>query len=70
MSLDALAAFLFIAGVAAYVQTITGFAFGLITMGGVGLTGLLSLPDAAPPSTSPVTSGAPSHPSVPTPPGR
>ena len=28
-------------------QNLTGFAFGLITMGGVGLTGLLSLPDAA-----------------------
>lgn len=39
--------FLLLTGVAAYAQTLTGFAFGLITMGGVGLTGLLSLPDAA-----------------------
>jgi len=42
-----LLAFLVLAGAAAYAQTLTGFAFGLITMGGVGLTGLLSLPDAA-----------------------
>jgi uncharacterized membrane protein YfcA len=39
--------FLMLTGAAAYAQTLTGFAFGLITMGGVGLTGLLSLPDAA-----------------------
>ena len=36
-----------LAGAAAYTQTLTGFAFGLITMGGIGLTGLMSLPDAA-----------------------
>ncbi len=47
MSIAALTGFLLLAGVAAYAQTLTGFAFGLITMGGVGLTGLLSLPDAA-----------------------
>lgn len=47
MSLIALIGFLLLTGVAAYAQTLTGFAFGLITMGGVGLTGLLSLPDAA-----------------------
>lgn len=47
MSLAALAAFLFIAGVAAYVQTITGFAFGLVMMGLIALVGLLPLPDAA-----------------------
>jgi len=47
MSLAALIGFLLLTGVAAYAQTLTGFAFGLITMGGVGLTGLLSLPDAA-----------------------
>lgn len=47
MSATELIGFLMLAGVAAYVQTMTGFAFGLITMGGVGLTGLLSLPDAA-----------------------
>ncbi len=47
MSWAALTGFLLLTGMAAYVQTLTGFAFGLITMGGVGLTGLLSLPDAA-----------------------
>jgi len=47
MSLAELIGFLLLTGVAAYAQTLTGFAFGLITMGGVGLTGLLSLPDAA-----------------------
>ena len=47
MSLAALIGFLLLTGMAAYVQTLTGFAFGLIAMGGVGLTGLLSLPDAA-----------------------
>ena len=47
MSLAELIGFLMLTGAAAYAQTLTGFAFGLITMGGVGLTGLLSLPDAA-----------------------
>src|SRR3954451_14131196 len=47
MSLVALIGVLALTGVAAYTQTLPGFAFGLITMGGVGLTGLLSLPDAA-----------------------
>jgi uncharacterized membrane protein YfcA len=47
MSLSVLIGFLLLTGAAAYTQTLTGFAFGLITMGGVGLTGLLSLPDAA-----------------------
>src|SRR5690606_37601150 len=47
MSLEALAAFLLIAGVAAYVQTVTGFAFGLVMMGLIALAGLLPLPDAA-----------------------
>jgi uncharacterized membrane protein YfcA len=47
MSLSVLIGFLVLTGAAAYAQTLTGFAFGLITMGGVGLTGLLSLPDAA-----------------------
>lgn len=47
MSLAVLIGFLLLTAVAAYAQTLTGFAFGLIAMGGVGLTGLLSLPDAA-----------------------
>ncbi|MGY6250504.1 TSUP family transporter [Bosea thiooxidans] len=47
MSWTALTGFLLLTGIAAYAQTLTGFAFGLVTMGGVGLTGLLSLPDAA-----------------------
>ncbi|WP_445505368.1 TSUP family transporter [Microvirga sp. G4-2] len=47
MSLSVLVGFLVLTGAAAYAQTLTGFAFGLITMGGIGLTGLLSLPDAA-----------------------
>ena len=47
MSPEALIGFLLLTGVAAFTQTLTGFAFGLITMGGIGLTGLLSLPDAA-----------------------
>lgn len=47
MSPAELTGFLALAGAAAYVQTLTGFAFGLITMGGVGLAGLLSLTDAA-----------------------
>lgn len=42
-----LAAFLVIAGVAAYVQTMTGFAFGLVMMGALALAGLMPLPDAA-----------------------
>lgn len=47
MPLSDLLGFLVLAGVAAYAQTLTGFAFGLITMGGVALAGLMSLPDAA-----------------------
>ena len=47
MSGAELAGFLVLAGVAAYVQTLTGFAFGLLMMGGVGVSGLMSLPDAA-----------------------
>lgn len=42
-----LAGLLAIAFVAAYTQTLTGFALGLIMMGGVGLTGLIPLTDAA-----------------------
>lgn len=33
--------------VAAYVQTVTGFAFGLVLMGVIALTGLVPLPEAA-----------------------
>ncbi len=47
MSPAELIGFLALTAAAAYAQTLTGFAFGLITMGGVGLTGLLSLADAA-----------------------
>src|SRR4051812_37009943 len=47
MSGTELAGFLILSGVAAYVQTVTGFAFGLVMMGGIGLTGLMRLPDAA-----------------------
>lgn len=36
-----------LAGFAAFLQTLTGFAFGLIMMGGIGLSGLMPLPDAA-----------------------
>jgi uncharacterized membrane protein YfcA len=42
-----IALLLLLAGVAAYIQTVTGFAFGLLMMGGIGLLGLLSLPDSA-----------------------
>lgn len=47
MSLTALLGFCLLTGFAAWVQTVTGFAFGLITAAGAALTGLLSLPDAA-----------------------
>ena len=38
---------LLVAGVAAYLQTLTGFAFGLVMMGAIALLGLASLADAA-----------------------
>ena len=47
MGFEQLAAFAGIAAVAAYVQTLTGFAFGLVMMGVIALAGLLPLPDAA-----------------------
>jgi uncharacterized membrane protein YfcA len=47
VSAAGLAGLLVLAGVAAYLQTLTGFAFGLIMMGGIGLSGLMPLPDAA-----------------------
>jgi uncharacterized membrane protein YfcA len=36
-----------LAALAAYVQTVTGFAMGLVMMGGIGLIGIIPLPDAA-----------------------
>jgi len=42
-----LAVLLVLAAVASYVQTLTGFALGLLFMGGVGLTAVVPLPDAA-----------------------
>ncbi|HEV2505820.1 MAG TPA: sulfite exporter TauE/SafE family protein [Mesorhizobium sp.] len=47
MDLGPLLVFVGFAAVAAYVQTLTGFAFGLVMMGAVALVGLLPLPDAA-----------------------
>lgn len=41
------AVFATLAFVAAYVQTLTGFAFGLLLMGALALTGLIPLPEAA-----------------------
>lgn len=47
MGVGLLVAFAGFAAVAAYVQTLTGFAFGLVMMGVIALVGLLPLPDAA-----------------------
>lgn len=47
MDLASLFIILLLAGAAAYVQTLTGFAFGLLMMGGIGMMGLIPLPDAA-----------------------
>ena len=47
MGLGTLIGLLALAGLAAWMQTLTGFAFGLIMMGGIGLSGLVPLPDAA-----------------------
>ncbi len=47
MTLLQIGSFLALASVAAYLQTTTGFAFGLVMMAGIALTGALSLPDAA-----------------------
>lgn len=47
MTLQALAAFLALTAFAAYIQTITGFAFGLILITGVALGDIMPLPDAA-----------------------
>ncbi|MCW5711403.1 TSUP family transporter [Shinella sp.] len=47
MDTASLVVLLLLAAGASYVQTLTGFALGLLMMGGVGLTGLVPLPDAA-----------------------
>ena len=47
MTVSSLAVLLLLAAGASYVQTLTGFALGLLFMGGVGLTGAVPLPDAA-----------------------
>jgi len=47
MNMSNLAVLLLLAAGASYVQTLTGFALGLLFMGGVGLTGVMPLPDAA-----------------------
>ncbi len=47
MSPVELVGFLALVFIAAFAQTLTGFAFGLITMGAIALTGVMSLPDAA-----------------------
>lgn len=47
MSTIDIVGFVLMAGVAAYVQTLTGFAFGLLLMGGVGLSAVMPLRDAA-----------------------
>ena len=47
METASLVILLLLAAGASYVQTLTGFALGLLMMGGVGLTGVVPLPDAA-----------------------
>lgn len=47
MDAQSLIGLLAIAAIAAYTQTLTGFALGLIMMGGIGLTGIIPLTDAA-----------------------
>lgn len=47
MDLGPLIVFVGFTAIAAYVQTLTGFAFGLVMMGAIALVGLLPLPDAA-----------------------
>lgn len=47
MELGPLIVFVGFTAIAAYVQTLTGFAFGLVMMGAIALVGLLPLPDAA-----------------------
>ncbi|WP_378942049.1 TSUP family transporter [Mesorhizobium sp. ANAO-SY3R2] len=47
MTVASLSGLLLLAGLAAYMQTLTGFALGLVMMGGIGLSGLMPLPEAA-----------------------
>ncbi len=47
MPSDGIVLFVLLSFVAAYIQTLTGFAFGLLLMGAVALTGLVPLPEAA-----------------------
>lgn len=47
MGVASLVAFAGFAAVGAYVQTLTGFAFGLVLMGAIAIVGLLPLSDAA-----------------------
>jgi uncharacterized membrane protein YfcA len=47
ISMVGLAAFVTLSVIAAYVQTLTGFAFGLLLMGAIALTNLMPLPEAA-----------------------
>jgi uncharacterized membrane protein YfcA len=47
VEIGAFLGFAVLAALGAYAQAVTGFAFGLIAMGGVGMTGLLPLPEAA-----------------------
>lgn len=47
MTVAGLVGLLAFAGLAAYMQTVTGFAMGLVMMGAMGLTGIMHLPDAA-----------------------
>ena len=47
ISMAGCATFIVLSVIAAYVQTLTGFAFGLLLMGAIALTGLMPLPEAA-----------------------
>ena len=47
MPIGGVALFILLSFAAAYVQTLTGFAFGLLLMGAIALTGLIPLTDAA-----------------------
>ena len=47
ISMAGCATFIVLSVIAAYVQTLTGFAFGLLLMGAIALSGLMPLPEAA-----------------------